>query len=49
MFRTRSALSEMTGTSMTGQLSLEMKARDLNDFPLVRRGFHWINEVPNNR
>ena len=27
-------------------VSLELRARDLDDFLLVRRGFHWVNEVP---
>lgn len=28
---------------------VEMKKRDINEFLLVHRGFHWINEFPFNR
>ncbi len=30
-------------------LEIELARRDLNSFLLVRRGFHWINEIPLNR
>ncbi len=30
-------------------ISLELTARDPRDLPLLRRGFHWINEVPMSR
>lgn len=29
--------------------SVEMKKRDVNEFLLVNRGFHWVNEFPFNR
>ena len=30
-------------------VALEMRARDAEDFLLLKRGFHWVNEVPFNR
>ena len=35
---------ELDGSSIT----VELKARDPNDFTLLSRGFHWINEEPFN-
>jgi uncharacterized membrane protein YphA (DoxX/SURF4 family) len=31
------------------ELVIRLSARDLSGFLLVRRGFHWINEIPLNR
>ncbi len=31
------------------RISLQMKARGAEDFLLLRRGFHWVNEEPFNR
>lgn len=30
-------------------LSITFKKKDLKDFRLINRGFHWVNEYPNNR
>ncbi len=30
-------------------LEIELARRDLDSFLLVRRGYHWINEIPLNR
>ena len=30
-------------------LEVQLKKKDASDFPLMNRGFHWINELPYNR
>lgn len=39
----------LTGTLRGHETRLVLRRRDLESFLLVRRGFHWINEVPLNR
>lgn len=38
-----------TGTFKGDSLKLHTIRKDENDFPLMNRGFHWINEYPYNR
>jgi hypothetical protein len=38
----------MEGDLLGHRLAMTVKARDASDFPLVKRGFHWVNEVPFN-
>jgi hypothetical protein len=39
----------LTGILNTKIATIEMRKYDLNKFPLVNRGFHWVNEYPLNR
>lgn len=39
----------MAGELDGGQVAIELQARDPATFPLLARGFHWINEEPFNR
>lgn len=39
----------LRGTSGSDTLLVTMQQYDVNNFLLVRRGFHWINEYPFNR
>jgi len=37
------------GFLATDSLEVHLKAKDLKDFTLINRGFHWVNEAPFNR
>ncbi len=39
----------ITGIYNNETVQIAMKRKDEKDFPLMNRGFHWINEYPNNR
>lgn len=39
---------QLQRTTATGTLTLWMQRQDETQFELVKRGFHWINEVPYN-
>jgi hypothetical protein len=39
----------LTGILNNKTATIEMRKYDLNKFPLVNRGFHWVNEYPLNR
>ena len=39
----------LLGIIANDSVSISMKRFDISKFPLVNRGFHWINEYPNNR
>ncbi|MEX0287946.1 MAG: hypothetical protein AB3N14_02455 [Flavobacteriaceae bacterium] len=39
----------LTGTKDYDSLEITFKVRNKSDFYLMKRGFHWINEFPNNR
>ncbi|MEO7214031.1 hypothetical protein [Mucilaginibacter sp.] len=39
----------MVSTFPKDSLRIRMKKFDLNNFILIKRGFHWVNEVPFNR
>jgi hypothetical protein len=39
----------LAGTMENGPLEIRMRRRDLTEFLLVNRGFHWISEAPFNR
>ena len=39
----------LIGTRNSDSLKIELKTKDKKDFYLMNRGFHWINEFPNNR
>jgi hypothetical protein len=42
---------QLTLQGVLGQdsLMIRFRARDLSQFRLINRGFHWINETPYNR
>ncbi|PHN04291.1 hypothetical protein [Flavilitoribacter nigricans] len=44
-----SNLLQLRGVFQADTLEVHLRKKDLNDFLLVNRGFHWINEVPYNR
>ena len=48
-YEVRDSLFYATGTYGRDSISIIMKKKDLNDFLLINRGFHWINEYPFNR
>ncbi|HEX5150126.1 MAG TPA: hypothetical protein VFW07_01690 [Parafilimonas sp.] len=39
----------LTGNLNGDSVTIEMKKYDLNNFLLINRGFHWVNEYPFNR
>ena len=39
----------LIGTRNKDSIKIDLKVRDHSDFYLLKRGFHWINEFPNNR
>ena len=39
----------LTGKLNNDSVTIQMKKFDLNNFRLVNRGFHWVNEYPFNR
>ena len=39
----------LTGKSGNDSVVIEMKKYDLNNFRIINRGFHWVNEYPLNR
>lgn len=39
----------LQGTFDGAPLEVLLKKKDASDFPLMKRGFHWINEMPYNR
>lgn len=39
----------LSGIRAGHELEIDLRRRDLNEFLLLRRGFHWINEIPLNR
>lgn len=39
----------MAGQYKSDSVSILLKRKELSDYPLVKRGFHWINEYPYNR
>ena len=39
----------LSGTLPSGEVLMTLKRIDRNQFLLVNRGFHWINEMPYNR
>jgi hypothetical protein len=39
----------LSGTLNGARIEATCERRDAEDFPLLSRGFHWINEVPYNR
>lgn len=38
----------LIGKLKNDSVLIEMKKNDLNSFPLINRGFHWVNEYPLN-
>jgi hypothetical protein len=40
---------DLSGMFRGHEVALQLARRDLRSFLLVRRGFHWINEIPLNR
>lgn len=39
----------LTGTLFKDPVHITLKKKEIKDFMLVNRGFHWINEYPFNR
>lgn len=39
----------LTGQFRSDSISVSFKRKLISDYPLVKRGFHWINEYPYNR
>lgn len=46
---TTDSLLKLEGVYFRDTLSMVMRPKNLNDFLLLSRGFHWINEYPFNR
>ncbi|MBL8741959.1 MAG: hypothetical protein JNK04_12720 [Myxococcales bacterium] len=40
---------ELEGRVGEHTLVVHLRRRETGEFPLVARGFHWVNEYPNNR
>jgi len=45
----RDSVLVFSGTHGKDSLRIEFRVKDKNEFHLMNRGFHWINEYPNNR
>ena len=42
-------IMELKGTWKKDSIFVRMRKMDANNFPLLKRGFHWVNEFPFNR
>ena len=40
---------ELRGTWRGHEIEVDLNERDLEEFLVIRRGYHWINEIPLNR
>ena len=49
LFREGDIRLRLSGTLQGVRIEATCERRDAEDFPLLSRGFHWINEVPYNR
>ncbi|MGS2741578.1 hypothetical protein [Sinomicrobium sp. M5D2P17] len=48
-YKVRDSMLYVNGTYGKDRMDITLKKKDLNDFLLINRGFHWINEYPFNR
>jgi hypothetical protein len=48
-YQTKKDTLVLAGTFKKDSLHIRMTKYDLNNFILIKRGFHWVNEVPFNR
>lgn len=39
----------LSGLTEKDSISVSFKRKDLKDFKLINRGFHWVSEYPYNR
>ena len=44
-----SAVFKLDGIHLGDTLEVKMHTREKDDFRLINRGFHWVNEYPYNR
>jgi len=48
-YELRDSVLVFNGTKGKDSIRIDFKIKDKNEFYLMKRGFHWINEFPNNR
>ena len=48
-YELRDSVLVFIGTQGKDSLRIDFKLKDKHEFYLLKRGFHWINEYPNNR